>query len=296
MRTLLRYTTNLQFEAEEYWEKIEKMTDNRPIGVFDSGLGGLNGLRALRRFLPDENIVYFADSGRLPYGAKTRGQLREMANQDLSFLSSFGVKAILIACGTLSSNAGDILAGWPIPTVGVLTSSADWMSRLEGSGPIAVIATEASIRSGSYQAAFREACPSREVVAVPCPDFVPLIESGHCMPEDPLVQDAVSRYLQPVRDAGAEALLLGCTHYDIIGEAIARFLGPEITLVSAAESGAAALCSRLLKENLTGGSGETRFFTSGNDREFSEAAALFLGCRAEEISVEAVSPKPIPDL
>ena len=274
MRTLLRYTTNLQFEAEEYWEKIEKMTDNRPIGVFDSGLGGLNGLRALRRFLPDENIVYFADSGRLPYGAKTRSQLREMANQDLSFLSSFGVKAILIACGTLSSNAGDILAGWPIPTVGVLTSSADWMSRLEGSGPIAVM----------------------EVVAVPCPDFVPLIESGHCMPEDPLVQDAVSRYLQPVRDAGAEALLLGCTHYDIIGEAIARFLGPEITLVSAAESGAAALCSRLLKENLTGGSGETRFFTSGNDREFSEAAALFLGCRAEEISVEAVSPKPIPDL
>ncbi|MBQ9662650.1 MAG: glutamate racemase [Oscillospiraceae bacterium] len=269
--------------------------DNRPIGIFDSGLGGLNGLRALRRFLPDENIVYFADSGRLPYGAKARGQLRVMAEQDLSFLSSFGVKAILIACGTLSSNAGDILAGWPIPTVGVLTSSADWMSRLEGGGPIAVIATEASIRSGSYQAALREACPSREVVAVPCPDFVPLIEGGHCGPDDPQVQDAVSRYLQPVRDAGAEALLLGCTHYDIIGEAIARFLGPEITLVSAAASGAVALCSRLLKAGMTGGgSGETRFFTSGDGEEFTHAASLFLGCDASGISVEAVAPKPIP--
>ena len=84
--------------------------DNRPIGIFDSGLGGLNGLRALRRFLPDENLVYFADSGRLPYGAKSRSQLRGMAKQDLRFLSSFDVKAILIACGTLSSNAGDILA------------------------------------------------------------------------------------------------------------------------------------------------------------------------------------------
>ena len=270
--------------------------DNRPIGIFDSGLGGLNGLRAVRRFLPEENIVYFADSGRLPYGAKSRGQLRVMARQDLSFLSSFDVKAILIACGTLSSNAADILDRWPIPAVGVLTSSADWMSRLEGSGAVAVIATEASIRSGSYQQALTAACPDREVVAVPCPDFVPLIESGHCSPEDPKLSDAVSRYLQPVREIGAEVLLLGCTHYDIISEAISRFLGPDTTLVSAAESGAAALCSRLLKEGRTGGSGETRFFTSGEREAFSDAAALFLGCRADEIAAEAISPEPIPEV
>ena len=269
--------------------------DNRPIGVFDSGLGGLNGLRALRRFLPDENIVYFADSGRLPYGAKSRPQLREMAKQDLRFLSSFGVKAILIACGTLSSNAGDILSAWPVPTVGVLSSSADWMRRLEGTGPVAVIATEASIRSSGYQRALQEACPRREVVAVPCPDFVPLIESGHSLPEDPVVQDAVRRYLQPVRDAGAEVLLLGCTHYDIIAGAISRFLGPEVTLVSAAESGAAALCSGLLKENLTGGTGQTRFFTSGDPASFSAAAALFLGCDARKVPVEAVPPEPVPE-
>ena len=270
--------------------------DNRPIGVFDSGLGGLNGLLALRRFLPDENIVYFADSGRLPYGAKTRDQLREMAKQDLSFLSSFDVKAILIACGTLSSNAGDILDAWPVPTVGVLRSSADWMSRLEGGGPIAVIATDASIRSGSYQRSLQETCPDREVVSVPCPDFVPLIESGHCTPEDPLVQDAVRRYLQPVRDVGAEALLLGCTHYDIISEAISRFLGPEIRLVSAAESGAAALCSLLLKAGLTGGCCETRYFTSGDSDDFSRSASLFLGCDACTVSASSLPPQPLPTI
>ena len=267
--------------------------DNRPIGIFDSGLGGLNGLRAIRRLLPEENIVYFADSGRLPYGAKEHLQLRSMAEQNLRFLSSFDVKAILIACGTLSSNAADILASWPIPTVGVLTSSADWMRRMEGQGPIAVIATEASIRSGSYQNALREACPTREVIAVACPDFVPLIESGHCSPEDPAVQNAVARYLLPARDSGAEVLLLGCTHYDIIEAAISRFLGPGTVLVSAAESGAAALCSRLLKDRQTGGGGETRFFTSGDPADFSRAAALFLGCGEADIQAEAVAPLPI---
>ena len=142
--------------------------DNRPIGIFDSGLGGLTGLKALRRFLPEENIVYFADSGRVPYGEKTRVQLRGMARQNLSFLSGFGVKAILIACGTLSSNAGDILAEWPVPAVGVLSSSADWMSRLEGDSPVAVIATAASISSGAYQRAhWKQPAPGAGFSAFP---------------------------------------------------------------------------------------------------------------------------------
>ena len=268
--------------------------DNRPIGIFDSGLGGLTGLKALRELLPEENIVYFADSGRLPYGDKTAGQLRCMAEQNLRFLTGFGVKSILVACGTLSSNAADILAGWPVPTVGVLTSSADWMSRLTGSGPLAVIATEASIRSGGYRKALLEVCPHREVVSVGCPDFVPLIESGHTAPGDPLLSEAVRKYLQPVLDSGAEALLLGCTHYGIIEEAITAFLGPEVTLVSAAESGAAALCSLLLKQKMTGGGGKTRFFTSGDPDAFNRSAALFLGEGAGDIQADAVERWEIP--
>ncbi len=268
--------------------------DNRPIGIFDSGLGGLTGLKALRELLPEENIVYFADSGRLPYGEKTVGQLRCMAEQNLRFLTGFGVKAILVACGTMSSNAADILASWPVPTLGVLTSSADWMSRLEGTCPVAVIATEASIRSGGYRRALQEACPGREVISVGCPDFVPLIESGHIASNDPLLRDAVRRYLLPVRGAGAEALLLGCTHYGIIEEAITDFLGPEVTLVSAAESGAAALCSVLLKRKMTGGAGKVRFFTSGDPDVFNRAAALFLGEGAWKVQAEAVEPWEIP--
>ena len=269
--------------------------DSRPIGIFDSGLGGLTALRELRRFLPDENIVYFADSGRMPYGEKTKEQLRCMAEQNYSFVSSFGVKAILVACGTMSSTCGDLLEAWPIPTVGVLHASADWMRRLEGNGPIAVIATEASIRSGSYQKTLKAACPNREIKAISCPDFVPLIESGHIDPQDPLLKDAVSRYLHPLREVHAEALLLGCTHYGIIETAIRQFLGPEIVLVSAAESGAAALCSRLLKENRTGGRGRTAYYTSGKAQDFSAAAALFLGCGENEIRAEAVPPQPIPE-
>ena len=269
--------------------------DSRPIGIFDSGLGGLTALAALRRFLPDENIVYFADSGRMPYGEKTREQLRVMAKQNLSFISSFDVKAILVACGTMSSTCGDLLEDWPIPTVGVLHSSADWMRRLEGSGPIAVIATEASIRSGSYQRELEKSCPGREVLPISCPDFVPLIESGHIQPDDPLLRDAVSRYLLPLRENQAKALLLGCTHYGIIETAIRQFLGPEITLVSAAESGAAALCSRLLKENRTGGNRQTLYYTSGKEQDFSTAASLFLRCKKEDIRAEAIAPEPIPE-
>ncbi len=270
--------------------------DNRPIGIFDSGLGGLNGLRAVRRFLPDENIIYFADSGRLPYGAKSQSQLREMAVQDLMFLSSFNVKAILIACGTLSSNAGDILKSWSVPAIGVLSSSAEWMRRMEGAGPIAVIATAASIRSGSYQKALLAACPKRQILAIPCPDFVPLIETGHSTSDDPVVRDTVARYLAPARNAAADILLLGCTHYDIIAEAISDFLGPRTVLVSAAESGAAALCSGLLKNHAIGGSGSTRFYTSGDPDSFSSAASLFLGCDKTAISAEYIPPQPVPDL
>ena len=249
--------------------------DSRPIGIFDSGLGGLTALRALRRFLPDENIVYFADSGRVPNGEKSLNQLRCMAEQNYAFISSHDVKAILVACGTMSSNCGDLLEAWPVPTVGVMYSSADWMRRLEGKGPIAVIATEASIRSGSYQRVLKEACAGREVIAVSCPDFVPLIESGHSGAEDPLVRKAVARYLAPIR--GADGLLLGCTHYGIIAQALRDYLGPKTALVSASTCGAAQLCQYLIENGLTGGSGQERFLTSGSAAAFAGTAAAFLG-------------------
>ena len=129
--------------------------DNRPVGIFDSGLGGLTALNALRELLPEENIIYFGDTGRVPYGAKTREQVRRMAVQDLDLVAAYGVKAMIVACGTISSNAPDILDAYPIPAFGVLRAGVAGMSRIPGDGPLGVIATEASIRSGSLPAHWR---------------------------------------------------------------------------------------------------------------------------------------------
>ena len=269
--------------------------DNRPIGIFDSGLGGLTGLFAVHALLPNENIVYFGDTGRIPYGEKTRSQLRDMAIQNLEFVSSFGVKAILAACGTISANAADLLEAWPIPCFGVLDSSADWLSRLPGGGPIAIAATEAAVRSGAYQTALQRACPGRRVFAVPCPSFVPLIESGHRDLSDPLIREAVRCSLAPVREAGAEALLLGCTHYGIISPAISDYLGSGIRLVSAAECGAAAVCAFLMKSGCTGhGHGTIICHTSGDVGQFSDMAARLFGPLPPDFRVEAAPLLPIP--
>ena len=249
--------------------------DNRAIGIFDSGFGGLTAMRAVQELLPEENIIYFGDTGRVPYGSKTRDQVRRMAVQDLDLIASFGVKAIIVACGTISSNAPDLVDAYPVPAIGVLKAGVAGMQKVEGCGKLGVIATEASIRSGAFTRALEEACPGREIVAVPCPDFVPLIESGHCSPEDPLVQEAVARYLAPIR--GADGLLLGCTHYGLIHEAIVRYLGERTRVVSASVCAAAKLCQYLIENGLTGGEGRERLYTSGSAAEFEAAASAFLG-------------------
>ncbi len=248
--------------------------DNRAVGIFDSGLGGLTALSALQELLPEENIIYFGDTGRLPYGEKTRPQLRRMAVQDLELIAAHDVKAIIVACGTLSSNAADLLDGFAIPTFGVLKAGVAGMRRVPGTGLLGVIATEASVRSGSFERALREACPGRKILAVPCPDFVPLIESGHGS-EDPAVRDAVARYCAPLR--GADAVLLGCTHYGIIEEALREYLGEETALVSAAYCGAAQAAQYLIVNGMTGGSGEERFLCSGGAEDFTRAASTLLG-------------------
>ncbi len=251
--------------------------DNRAIGIFDSGLGGLTGLMALRALLPEEDLIYFGDTGRMPYGGRPTEQLRRMARQNLDYMASFGVKAIFVACGTVSSTAADLLAAYPIPTFGVLRSGVEAMARTPGDGPLAIIATEASIRSGAFARALSERCPQRPVLPVACPNLVPLIESGHTRPGDPALEDALERYLTPVKAVGAQALLYGCTHYGIIDEAVRGYLGSGITTVSASASAAEALRDYLVSRRLTGGSGRTRFLTSGYPPAFTAGAERLLG-------------------
>lgn len=251
--------------------------DNRAIGIFDSGLGGLTAVKAVRALLPDENIIYFADSGRVPYGGRAAAQLRRMTAQDLDFLSSFSVKAIIAACGTASSTAPDVLENYPIRTFGVLKAAIHAMSRCPGTAPLGIIATEASIRAGSFKRELSALCPGREIIALSCPEFVPLIESGHTSAADPELCRAVSDALSPLKERGISALLLGCTHYGIIRGAIAAYLGDEVELVSAAECAARQLCDYLVSSSLEGHGGELRCFTSGAVSDFDDAASALLG-------------------
>lgn len=268
--------------------------DNRPIGIFDSGFGGLTALTALRRLMPDENIIFFADRARAPYGARSAGELRVIARQDLEFVASFGVKAIIAACGTVSANAPDVIADFDIPSVGVLEESVRTMSVFPGDAPLGIIATAASIRSGLFERRLRALCPGREIITAACPDFVTLIESGHFSPEDPAVRTAVEKYLRAMKEAGVRELLLGCTHYGLISEAIDRYLGGKTTLVSASECTALAVSRMLTDSGMTGGEGKTDYYTSGSAREFDEKAAMLLGHAIEgAISVPVMEVPPL---
>ncbi len=260
--------------------------DNRPIGIFDSGLGGLTAVKALRELLPEEDIVYFADSGRVPYGARPVEQLRRMAVQDMDFVANHGAKAIIAACGTVSSNAPDLLAGYRLPVFGVLRPGVEAMSRVPGSAPLGVIATTASIRSGAFQRSLEERCPGREIISAACPDFVPLIESGHSGAEDEAVCEAVARYMRPLKERGCAAVLLGCTHFGIIGEAISAYMGARVRLISASACAAEKLRDYLAASGLTGGHGREKYYTSGSAGEFSRLAATFLGRELEAAAEE----------
>lgn len=264
--------------------------DNRPIGVFDSGFGGLTAVRALESLVPNENIVYFADTARVPYGNRSPRELRKMALQDLDFVSGKGVKTVLVACGTVSSNAGDIIKSYPVPAFGVIDGAVEALSGLDRKSTVGVIATAASIKNGAFEKKIRELYPEMKVISVPCPEFVPLIEAGRTEKTDSGLMNAIEKYLAPIKAAGAAAVILGCTHYGLIGEALRAYLGESTQLVEAACCAAEKIKAYLEENGLSGGSGEARFFTSGDPKEFSPLAARFLGheVRGSVAGVEAM--------
>lgn len=251
--------------------------DNRPVGIFDSGLGGLTALRALKRLLPGERIVYFGDTGRNPYGVKSPEELRRMAREDMELVAAFGAKAIIAACGTVSSTAGDVLGAFRLPVVNVIDASTRALAAIPGDAPLGVIATRASIENGAFMRRLEALCPGREVVSAACQDFVSLIEGGHAAPEDTQMCAAVETYLAPLKARGVCALLLGCTHFDFAAPAIQAYLGEGVALVSAAGCAAASMRDYLVENKLEGSLGGAEYYTSGALDAFAENAGAFLG-------------------
>ena len=176
--------------------------DNRPIGVFDSGLGGLTAMRELIRTLPNESILYFGDTGRVPYGSRGREIIRKYAKQDMNFLIRHDVKAVLAACGTVSSVARDIGDALPVPYFDVLCPTARAAVEQTKNGKIGIIGTAATIASGSYRKEIERLAPKTEVFEQACPLFVPLVENAFVSPDDPIPRLTAERYLTPIREAG----------------------------------------------------------------------------------------------
>lgn len=250
--------------------------DSRPVGIFDSGFGGLTALMEFRRLMPNENILFFGDNGRAPYGAKTREGIKEGTKNIVDFLVNSGCKAVLAACGTISLNAGDVVASAAVPSCNVLTPSVKYIASLNDDAPFGIIATAASVKSKGYETELTKAGVTREIISVPCPDFVTLIEAG--VPwTDGRVKAAVEEYLRPIKEAGATALLLGCTHYGIIEPAIREYMGEKTEIISASACGARYLADTVKEKGIEGGNGQSRLVTSGDPAEFRKTASIILG-------------------
>ena len=263
--------------------------DNRPIGVFDSGLGGLSVIKELNRVLPDENIVYFGDTGRVPYGTKSPETIVKYARQDERFLLSHGVKLIIAACGTVSSVAGFTEDELPVPFIEVVTPAAKAAVNATKSGRIGVLGTAATVNSNSYKRAMLDIDPRLHIIQNACPIFVQLVESGWIARDDEVAIATAKRYLKPLIEAKVDTVILGCTHFPAIKDIIGDILGEGVTLINSGEQAALAAASYLKEKDLLGGNGSRRYFVSDRAESFAAVAGILLGAEIEgEVGMVAI--------
>ena len=204
---------------------------NSCIGVFDSGLGGLTTVKEIRRLLPEENIVFLADTANMPYGSKDRQQILSFTQNNIAIIRKYDPKAIVIACNTSDSNAGEMARSCFSPVFGVIAPAVQTALKATLNNKIGVLATQATIRAGAYEKQIHEQNPDIEVISVACPALVPMIEHGDFIYDQERLQQTTLSYLEKIIAAKADTLILGCTHYDVLDEMIAQ-LYPELKIVS----------------------------------------------------------------
>jgi glutamate racemase len=271
--------------------RVSETHDPRPIGVFDSGLGGLTAVRELFRVLPGERVVYFGDTARVPYGSKSRETVTRFSLEIARFLMRQDIKCLLVACNTSSSYALDTLKRqFDIPVVGVIDPAAGVAVTARRHGApagseatparIGVIGTQATIGSGAYAQALTRLAPGTHVASRACPLFVPLIEEGWL--GHPVLRRVAEEYLGGMRDERLDGLILGCTHYPLIAPLLQDLVGPEVRLVDSGAEAALATAGLLRRRGLlaaadAGREPEHRFYLSDQRLDFERVARAFLG-------------------
>jgi glutamate racemase len=267
---------------------------SRAIGIFDSGMGGLTVMRALKARLPNERFVYLGDTARLPYGTKSGETVCRYAVQAAAHLVRRHVKLVVVACNTASAVALPALeaALAPLPVVGVIEPGARAALAVSPDGPIAVIATEGTVRGGAYERAIHVLSPGTRVLQKACPLFVSLAEEG--LTDGPIAELVAQRYLAPLIEdqAGHPAcLVLGCTHFPVLKEVIARTLGPEVRIVDSAATTAEAVAKLLAAGKLASENPQPigdAFLATDAPERFARVGEIFLGARIDSQAVEVV--------
>ncbi len=264
--------------------------NDAPIGIFDSGIGGLTVARAIYERLPAESTIYFGDTARVPYGPKSPETVRRYSREILDWLVGQGVKAVVIACNTSTAHALEALrAASPVPVIGVIEPGARAAVAAAPRGSIGVIGTAGTIASDAYGRAIRALRPDATVVQQACPLFVPLVEEGWF--DHPAARLVAEEYLAAMRAARVQALVLGCTHYPLLKPLLAEVMGPKVTLVDSAEETARAVADALAAAGLTarpGGRVTHRFVVSDDQPRFLQVGSRFLGERLTEAELVAV--------
>lgn len=267
--------------------------DNRPIGVFDSGLGGLTAVKQIMKEFPKESVVYFGDTGRVPYGTRSAETILQYTRDDINFVRGFDVKMIIIACGTASSVAlPQVKYENPdIPITGVVDATVYSAVRTTENKKIGVIGTSGTIKSGSYEKLIKDYDPQMQVYKRACPLFVPLVENGHF--DTQVTRLVIAEYLEDIKTAGVDTLILGCTHFPLLKKAIGEYMGNDVALIDPCREVVQYLKKKLGSDMLHGDLKEEeqyRYFVSDDPSGFAEHGSVFLekeiSGQVEKIDIE----------
>jgi glutamate racemase len=268
------------------------MADSRPIGVFDSGVGGLTVARAIIDLLPHEPLLYVGDSARSPYGPRPQTEIRRFALEIADYLIHQDVKMLVVACNSVEVSAiGDIAARAGIPVIGVIDPGARAAAHITRNRVVGLIGTQATVASGAYDRAMARLGPDVVLHARACPVFVEHVELGDTTSGE--LREAARGYLVPLMESGIDTLILGCTHYPLLSGLLQLELGPNVALVSSAEETAKDVYKTLVSSDLERGAGtppENAFLTTGDPGRFQQVAEIFLGPELGEVRAAQAQP------